>query len=51
MLHRLRKLITPRGWRLVPISPTVEMIQAGGASNRGGVLAMWRRMVEAAPKP
>lgn len=39
----------PPGWALVPIVPTAQMIQAGTETSRGGVMAMWSRMLEAAP--
>jgi hypothetical protein len=46
----------PEGWRLVPIEPTQEMLDACMGNEYGGLItreyrtAFYRRMVEAAPE-
>ena len=51
----------PEGWKLVPVQPTVEMMDAGGAAtrrcyqhlNKGEVMCsyVYRHMLAAAPQP
>lgn len=41
----------PPGHIIVPITPTLPMIQAGHAAAREGVVGVWRAMLEATPKP
>jgi hypothetical protein len=48
----------PEGWRLVPVEPTLEMIEVGAKAIWGGALSFrgdasvsWRAMVDAAPTP
>ena len=39
----------PPGHVLVPITPTLPMIQAGHAAAREGVTGVWRAMLQATP--
>ena len=39
----------PPGHVLVPITPTIPMIQAGHAAAREGVTGVWRAMLQATP--
>ena len=42
----------PNGWQLVPIEPTIEMIQAATHNSVGfGTKAAYKAMLAAAPKP
>ena len=51
LLAFCRKLaVIPPGHVLVPITPTLPMIQAGHAAAREGVTGVWRAMLEATPK-
>ena len=53
--------MVPAGWKLVPVEPTVEMMDAGGAAtrrcyqhlNKGEVMCsyVYRHMLDAAPQP
>lgn len=53
--------MVPTGWKLVPVEPTVEMMDAGGAAtrrcyqhlNKGEVMCsyVYRHMLDAAPQP
>jgi hypothetical protein len=46
-----RSRAIPRGYTLVPITPTLPMIQAGHEATREGVTGVYRAMVKAAPNP
>ncbi|GAB6048453.1 hypothetical protein JCM19379_22820 [Methyloparacoccus murrellii] len=50
MLTRLLRSLwlAPPGWKLVPKTPTLAMIQAGHEAARGGVVCVWKAMVDAA---
>lgn len=42
----------PDGWQLVPVEPTIEMVQAATYKSVGfGTRAAYRAMLAAAPKP
>ena len=44
--------MVPDGWQLVPVEPTIEMVQAATHSAVGfGTRAAYRAMLAAAPKP
>ena len=45
------KMVVPEGWQLVPLEPTIEMVQAATHSAVGfGTRAAYRAMLAAAPK-
>lgn len=46
-----RSRAVPRGYTLVPTTPTLHMIQAGHEATREGVTGVYRAMVKAAPTP
>ena len=42
----------PEGWQLVPVEPTIEMVQAATHKSVGfGTRAAYQAMLAAAPKP
>lgn len=41
----------PDGWKLVPVEPTPEMVQAGWEEHEGSVEGVYLAMLAAAPKP
>jgi hypothetical protein len=41
----------PAGWRLVPVAATPEMLKAIGNKWDGANVAVWQRMLAAAPQP
>ena len=44
--------VVPDGWQLVPVKPTLEMVQAATNSAVGfGTRAAYQAMLAAAPKP
>ena len=44
-------LEVPEGWQLVPVEPTIEMVQAATHSSVGfGTRAAYQAMLAAAPK-
>lgn len=40
----------PEGWRIVPVEPTLEMLQSGGRSHAASS-KLWRAMLSMAPTP
>ena len=45
------KMVAPEGWQLVPVEPTIEMVQAATHSAVGfGTKAAYKAMLAAAPK-
>ena len=45
------KMVAPEGWQLVPVEPTIEMVQAATHSAVGfGTRAVYQAMLDAAPK-
>lgn len=45
------KMVAPEGWQLVPVEPTIEMVQAATHSAVGfGTRAAYQAMLAAAPK-
>ena len=45
------KMVVPAGWQLVPVEPTIEMVQAATHSSVGfGTRAAYQAMLSAAPK-
>ena len=48
----IAKMVVPEGWQLVPVEPTIEMVQAATNSAVGfGTRAAYQAMLSAAPKP
>lgn len=46
------KMVVPEGWQLVPVEPTIEMVQAATHKSVGfGTRAAYQAMLAAAPKP
>ena len=49
---RAKQQAVPEGWQLVPVEPTIEMVQAATHSAVGfGTRAAYQAMLAAAPKP
>ena len=47
----IAKMVVPEGWQLVPVEPTIEMVQAATHKSVGfGTRAAYQAMLAAAPK-
>lgn len=46
MQHKPTPPAIPRGYVLVPITPTLAMIRAGHDHTREGVVGVWKAMIE-----
>ena len=51
LIRRMRGTDTslPKGYVLVPITPTLAMVRAGHDHTREGVTGVWAAMIQAAP--
>ena len=50
--EQAKQQAVPEGWQLVPVEPTIEMVQAATHSAVGfGTRAAYQAMLAAAPKP